>query len=675
MVKRFLFLGCFFSQQLFSVVVTVNVNPGDVLNWNTYSSLGASDTLEIVLSNPAGQVQLLGTGEITVRDTIVCNGTLRITSTQIDVTGSVEAPGIIVEANKIRLRDASLLDASGASGGGSIYVGGGWLGQDPNIKNASVVQAYDGCTIRADGTVNGPGGIVVLWSEKATAFLGSISATGAGVSPPGGQVEVSSHRYLIFDGSVDVSAQSGNSGTIALDPLSITIQAASPDINGNGSNLDITFTTQLDNATTTPAGFPNANSIITAGALNSLLTTNTTMTLAAQSFITVNAAITAPGNNVTLTMQAPTVNLNATVTLPGGGTLQGSGVTTVNVGPSGSPQNGVDVSNNGATVNLSTATYLGPINIINKNITLNGNGQSNTTILNPPGGVPLQGTRNPIVYVNGGTNAVIQNLTVDGNFIGFPTNANILGIYYRNAGGTVDNVHVTKVANSPPPYGGGQQGGGVRTDITAGGPFSMTISNSTFDFFQKAAIATNGTPLTVNIFNNTITGLGTTSTPSAIGIQVASGATGTVSGNDISGIQFTDHATANGILLFSAGAGLVVSGNTVSDCDEGILSLDAGDGLVIQNNTVTNSGDTGIVVLDTNGNTQITSNTLTNNGGLAGPSAGNTGIYLFSSTTQTFDVNQNSIMPAPGTSAIFTQGSGAGAAPDASFFDNTFIDP
>jgi parallel beta-helix repeat protein len=546
---------------------------------------------------------------------------------------------------------------------------------DPNIKNAKVVSMEEGAQILADALVSGSGGIVVLWSETATFDLGSISAQGRGVSGSGGDVEISSHRYLHFDGDVNVSAQSGMDGEVFFDPFSITIQSASPDINGNGSGLDITSITQLDDATTTPTGFPNASSIITAGALSSLLTNNVSMTLAAQSFITLNAALSPAGTNVTLTLEAPTINLNNTITLASGGTLVGVGVNTINVGASGSPQNAVDLSVNGTTINLSSATYLGPISIINKNITLNGNGSANTTILNPPGGVPSHSGRNPVIFVQGGTNTVIQNLTVDGNYVGFPTNANITGIFYLNAGGTVSNSHVTHIANSAPPYGGGQQGNAIRAVVSAGGPFSFNVDSTTIDFFQKAGIVVSGSPLTVNLTNNNIIGLGTTSTPAAIGIQVSSGTTGSVTGNTISGIQFTDHAQADGILLFEAGSNFLVSGNTITGNDEGILSLDTGDGLVIQNNIITNSGDSGIAVLDTLGDTQITSNTLTNNGGLAGAGNANTGIYLFSSTNETFEVTQNTITPASGTSALFAQGNAAGQAPDIALLSNTFVDP
>lgn len=677
MVKYLFFLALVSTQCLSAITVTVHVSPGDVLNWNDYSGLGAGDTLNIVLSDPSGEVQLLASGSIVIEDTIQCNGHLRITSQQQSITqdGTLTAPEIILEAARITLTKSSVTDASSASGGGSIYIGGGWLGMDPSIKNAQHVSAVDGSQILADALVDGSGGTVVLWSEKITGFEGLISAQGKGLSGDGGAVEISSYRFLIFDGSVDVSAQNGHDGTLSLDPYSITIQAANPDIDGNGTNMDITMVNELDDATTTPVGFPNASSIITAGALSSLLTNNVSLTLAAQSFITLDAPLAPAGTNVTLTFSAPTINLNQPITLASGGSMVGVGVATVNVGPSGNVQNAVDFANNGVTVNLSSATYLGPVDILNKDITLSGNGAANTTILNPPGGVPSHSSRNPIVFVQGGTDVTIQNLTVDGAFIGFPINANITGVLYLNAGGTISNAHVTRMANSAPPYGGGQQGNGIRAVVNAGGPFTFNITGTTIDLFQKAGIVASGSPLTVNITNNNVIGLGVTSTPAANGIQISSGATGVVSGNTVSGIQFTDHHTSTGILTFSAGSNLVISGNTVNNNDEGILSTDTGNGLIIQNNLITNSGDAGIAVLDNFGTTQMNMNTLTNNGGLGGVTGANTGIYLFSSSNEAFEVNQNTITPAVGASGMFTQGNALGQAPNPNFFDNVFLDP
>ncbi|HEV7735782.1 MAG TPA: right-handed parallel beta-helix repeat-containing protein, partial [Chlamydiales bacterium] len=546
-------------------------------------------------------------------------------------------------------------------------------GADPTIKNAMSVGVSPLAQLFANATTSGNGGTIVLWSEIATFFGGQIFATGTGVGGNGGLVEVSSHKILQFNGDVDVSSQSGLPGELFLDPVSITIQSASPDINGNGSGLDITMTTQLNNATTTPTGFGNAASIITAGALSGLLTNNVSVTLAAQTFITVNAPISPAGTNVTLTLEAPTVNLNSPITLASGGVLNGVGVTTVNVGPSGKPQNGIDIVASGGTVNLASATYAAPLNILSKNLTLNGNGQANTTIL-MTGAVPAHSGRNPAIYVQDGTDVIIQNLTVNGNNDGFPVNPSIVGIFYVNAGGTIANNHITQIANSVPPYGGGQQGNGIRAISNTGGPYTLNIDSNLIDFFQKAGIVVNGTQIIGNFSNNVIQGLGVPSSPAGLGIQF-SGGIATISGNTITGIMFGTHNASAGIFVFNTQPNMVISGNTVIGNDEGIFSQDSGAGLTINNNVVQNSGDTGIGVVDTSGVTNILSNTLINNGGLAASGNANSSVYLFSSVNELFNVINNSTMPAAATPALFTQGNAANQAPVVDLMGNAYIDP
>lgn len=678
MIKKIVYsLTPLLYSSLLGTIVTVNVNPGDVLDWQEYAYLGPGDILQLVLSDPTGQVELTSSEPITITDTVECNGQLKISSqtSWLSNQGTVSASQIILEGNQISLMADSLLDTSSASGGGNIYVGGGWLGNDPNITNAFIVGVEEGALILADAITSGPGGTVVLWSETLTIFQGLISARGMGVSGPGGDVEISSARFLNFNGLVNVSAQNGDDGELFLDPVSITVQTTNPDIDGNGTNLDITTITELDDATTTPTGFPNASSIITASALTALLTNNVNMTLAAQDFITFNAALSPAGTNVILTLVAPTINLNQPITLASGGILAGTGIGTINVGPIGSVQNAIDLASDGTLINLATATYLGPLTIINKNPIINGNGSLNTIISCPGGGVPTQGGRNPIIYVQDATSAMIQNLTVDGNYIGFPANPNIIGISFLNAGGTISHCYITEIANSPPPYGGGQQGNGIRAVAQTGGPFTLTVDTTTIDLFQKAAIVAGGASLIVNLINNTIAGLGIPSTPAAIGIQISNGATGTISGNTITGLQFADHAQSDGILVFLSGPNVVITNNIIDNNDEGILAFGAGSNLVIQDNSFTGNGDSGIAVLDTTGSTSILHNNFKSNGGQANPGNANTSIYLFSSVAETFELEQNSIMPAPSTPALFIQGAALNQAPISELFNNNFIDP
>ena len=163
------------------------------------------------------------------------------------------------------------------------------------------------------------------------------------------------------------------------------------------------------------ATFPGVDSVITAAALNGLLTGGVSMTLAATTFITVNAPVTASGPVTGLVLDAPTVDLNQPIALPSGGTLAGTAAT-VNVGPSGSIQNGVDAAAAGATVNLATATYVQEVKIT-KSLVLQGQGAASTTIFCPIG-APHQHVRlhlnnatyHPIVLVESADPVTIQNV-------------------------------------------------------------------------------------------------------------------------------------------------------------------------------------------------------------------------------------------------------------------------
>jgi hypothetical protein len=664
MVKKnlgfFVGLLLFFSQSLMA--------SERVLDWEDFSS---QEEWNIQLSNSSDEVTIVSKGPIEIVKNIECNGILRISSPSfpIHLRATLKAPHVILESLNILLANHSSILASALRSGGKVFIGGGWQGQDPSILSANRIQMEKGALICAEALTSGPGGMVVLWSELATDFQGQILAKGKGLQSPGGEVEVSSRNSLHFDGLVELSSEGGSQGHLLLDPVSITIQTANPDIYGNGTMVDMTNINDLNNATTTPTGFPNAPSVITAGALNALLLTGVSATLAAQNFITVNAAITTANNNVTLTLSAPTVNLNSPITFTGtGDLLQGSGVTTANVGALGLAQNGVDVVAVGGMVNLASAIYNAPINI-SKNLTLNGNGQANTTV-KITGAVPAYSGRNPAIYVTAATNAIIQNLTVDGNNIGFPTNPSIVGIYFLDAGGAVLNTHVTQIANTPPPYGGGQQGNAIRA-FTAGGPYSVNFSNNTIDFFQKSGIVINGNFLAI-VSNNTITWPLNGTTPAPIGIQL-NGGSGTISGNSLSHLAYpADYAQAAGIFITSNNGYVLVSGNSVDSSDGGITGQSLTGEVTIQNNTVTNSGDVGIDIENTNSTVHILSNTLIHNGGLSADV--NASLFINNSSTQLFDVANNSITPTAGMAGQITQGAVTGA-PNVQLNSNSYIDP
>jgi filamentous hemagglutinin family protein len=163
----------------------------------------------------------------------------------VNVAGSVEAKGVnagetggkvVVTGGDVAVTGS--VDASGAAGGGQVYVGGGWQGKDPAINEAKTVTIAKDALVKADATANGNGGTVVAWSADHTNVQGTISAKGAGAGK-GGNVETSSHNLLGVSGKIDVGA----GGNWLLDPTNIEVNLV-----GGGDNVQAsTIETTLNN--------------------------------------------------------------------------------------------------------------------------------------------------------------------------------------------------------------------------------------------------------------------------------------------------------------------------------------------------------------------------------------------------------------------------------------------
>ncbi len=112
------------------------------------------------------------------------------------------------------------LNASGASGGGTIAVGisGNSLAGNVTLEKSAVLSA--------DATQSGNGGSVKIDSLNKTDFDGLISTKGAGAAGAGGNVEVSTKGVLQFTGFADTSSLSGKAGTLLLDPTDLYINTS-----------------------------------------------------------------------------------------------------------------------------------------------------------------------------------------------------------------------------------------------------------------------------------------------------------------------------------------------------------------------------------------------------------------------------------------------------------------
>ena len=220
------------------------------------------------ISVSAGQVLQTASARLTA-DGATAGGSIRLeadgrlySSATFSATGQAGMGGdIAVTADNLQLR-AAALDASGATGGGRIRVGGGFHGAEADLANARQLGVNGSTVLKADATIRGDGGQVVLWSDQTTVYGGHLSARGAAAGGNGGQAEVSGKNDLSYAGSADLAAPMGKAGKLLLDPRNIIIDDAGSSLAGLSlDDPDASPTSGFGSATQALA---NGNVVITA---------------------------------------------------------------------------------------------------------------------------------------------------------------------------------------------------------------------------------------------------------------------------------------------------------------------------------------------------------------------------------------------------------------------------
>lgn len=192
---------------------------------------------------------------------------------------------------RVSLAGNAQVDASGAARGGTVLVGGDYQGKNAALPNAQQASFGKDAVIRADASVNGDGGKVVLWSDGATNANGSISARGAGAGK-GGLVETSGRRLDLDGVRVDAGGgkAGGRKGTWLIDPTNIVVA-------DSGTEADTTYI-PAERLTAT-------NADIVLQATNNLkilqnITTAHNVRGEAGNELTVGAAVTSTGGSIDL---------------------------------------------------------------------------------------------------------------------------------------------------------------------------------------------------------------------------------------------------------------------------------------------------------------------------------------------------------------------------------------
>ena len=222
-------------------------------------------------------------------------------------------------------------------------------------------------------------------------------------------------------------------------------------------------------------------------------------------------------------------------------------------------QDAIDAASAGDVVQVAAGTYQEQLHIAKDNLSIVGAGEGTTTILSPAALTLFFGTNFPIVFVDGCLGFEMTDLTVDGNGEG-NANYRFVGVAFWNSGGSLSDLHVTRVMDTP--FSGAQHGVGIYAYNDTGGPYTVNVTDVDVDLYQKNAFALSGEGLTANVTRVTTIGAGATDVTAQNGIQIGFGAGGTVTDCVVEDNAYTGASWgATGVLLY-AGTSVLVSGTT-----------------------------------------------------------------------------------------------------------------
>lgn len=252
-------------------------------------------------------------------------------------------------------------------------------------------------------------------------------------------------------------------------------------------------------------------------------------------------------------------------------------------------QAGVNRACPGGTVHVAGGTYVEQVEI-DKTVTVRGAGT--TTIVQSPNTLTKYFTTSannyPIIWVHDANGVVIEDLVVDGAGKG-NSNYRFVGIGYDNAGGTIEDVEIKDIRNTP--IDGSQHGIGILANSAEGTARTLNVNRSKINGYQKNGMTCNGANLTANITNNTVTGAGAVNFIAQNGIQVSGGAAGEINTNTVRDHSYTPGTfTSTGMLLYLSNAN--TDDNDVIENQVGIYHIN-GSGLHQKNEVSASSVGTG----------------------------------------------------------------------------------
>jgi parallel beta-helix repeat protein len=260
-----------------------------------------------------------------------------------------------------------------------------------------------------------------------------------------------------------------------------------------------------------------------------------------------------------------------------------------------------------ATIKICPGTYAEQLTIT-KNLTLVGvtsAGAAQVLIVPPAAGLANNapdldtGQATAAQIAVQGATVSISNITLDGSGNGagaYGCAWDVVGIAYQNASGTISDTLIRNEYLAPfASLGGCQSGQGIFVQTSAGKTSTVKVLRNTIETYQKNGITGNDTGTNLTVTGNTVLGLGPTTGAAENSVQIAYGATGSVSANIVGGDiwqpdTFGDTGNAAAGILAYASAGVVITGNTINSTQYAIAVAGDGngdgDGAQITNNKI-----------------------------------------------------------------------------------------
>jgi filamentous hemagglutinin family protein len=617
---------------LYGVAVNRGTLDALVANSGAIRAAGGSVILTASGMDQLARAVVNNTGLVETSSISARNGVIRLEGGEVLNAGTLAATSaalggkVSVTGQTVELASGSVIDASGASGGGLIEIGGGWQGTGA-LPHARSVTIATGARLSANATVQGDGGTIAVWSGGSTRAAGSLQALGAGTGN-GGRLETSGHLLDVTGITIDASAPRGSAGTWLLDPYDLTVSAAATtaaqapagtwESNAGGSTVRAGDIATALNAGThvvlqttgTPGDGTGNGDITVAAAIAKTAGGNASLTLKAAGSILVNAGISSTAGTLGVTLNSNTfesagyVSVAAPIITNGGNIVIGGGATPLTGSALGTAAQasgvnltaalsagGGDISIHGTGRNSATNNNYG----IFQRAAISTSGSGNITLNGTGGGT---GNSEMGVISNANITAGTGNITITG--AAGPA-ASFIGNHGVNlAGGTISTGGAGRITINGTATGSGtgvqshgvmvQSGGSIRA---ADGLISITGDNHSIG----SGIGNNGVY---------ITGAGSTVRTSGSG----------------------------GITMTGTGGGSGTSGSNRGVLWDAINAIEsAGSGAISIAGTGGNAGGSGTLNYGVQANAALTaigSNlTITGTGGGAsGSGSGNTGVRI-----------------------------------------------